>query len=489
MFDIRIDTSSLTYTQFLIPEISSEFIEGANSSTISLEPGVYGFQQVSGVIANLRFEVTTEGLIEYDTAYEEFLSGRGTNTLTVRGFTVTLDARSLSHDLQPMIVGAIVLHRDLTHNLALVPAAGYSFLVASGIVADFRFDLDVNGQVVVDPRYSGFATVSGQTLTISGYQIMIDGRALSHDLLPLLLSVGNEGILTRDRLHELAYIPATGYSFLTASGIVADFRFDLDVSGQVVIDPRYGDFATASGRTLTINGYQVAIDGRQLSHDLVPLLLGNGDVLTRDRIHELTLVPASAYALMASGNPEIQFRITLNTNGEIAILDVPGGLIVMRPEPPPATLRSFYADFFLPARGSVREFCKPKEVLSLREAIRTHREGLIGSFSIRDLLLRNINNLFGGSTSEGEEDEALGILLGCTRAEDLIYLINKLTWDQLDDELDEGDLTQIMDRLKVLFDRRGYLIGFLLRWFFLVENERLPSIDFVNNSGSTLICV
>ena len=54
MIDIRIDTSSLTYTQFLIPELSSEFIEGADAPTIRLEPGVYGFQQMSGSVAKFQ---------------------------------------------------------------------------------------------------------------------------------------------------------------------------------------------------------------------------------------------------------------------------------------------------------------------------------------------------------------------------------------------------------------------------------------------------
>jgi hypothetical protein len=34
--------------------------------------------------------------------------------------------------------------------------------------ADFRFDASVDGQVVIDQRYAGFATASGLALTISG---------------------------------------------------------------------------------------------------------------------------------------------------------------------------------------------------------------------------------------------------------------------------------------------------------------------------------
>ena len=48
MADIRFDTSSLTNTQFLIPERNSELLEGADAPLISLEPGIYIFQQMPG---------------------------------------------------------------------------------------------------------------------------------------------------------------------------------------------------------------------------------------------------------------------------------------------------------------------------------------------------------------------------------------------------------------------------------------------------------
>ncbi|QYO66772.1 hypothetical protein [Leptolyngbya sp. 7M] len=555
MADIRIDTSSLTYKNFLILGQTATPVDGSTGAVLTLLPGTYTFQQPD-IDADFLFDITSEGLVNYTLAHDSFLSGRGTSTLVVRGLSITLDAtllshnllptvresssllrdrthemhllpasrygfyvergiladflfgvdtngqvivdsrfagfaqadgrtlrilgyrltldgRELSHDLKPVVVESF-LPRDRTHELTLIPAFGYTFQPAAGIVADFFFDVDLSGQIVIDPRYGGFATANGRSLTISGYQITIDGQQLSHDL-AVSISAANQNALSRDRTHELMLIPAVGYSFVSAPGIAADFQFALSVDGQVVVDSRYGGFATASGRMLTISGYKVMIDGRELLHDLSPSLLGNQNVLSQDRVHELTLIPASAsaYVLTAFGNPEIQFRITLDTNGGVSILDVPGGLILTRPVPPPATLRAFYAGFFLPNRGSLREFCKPTQEIFVRQAIHDHRKLFFNNFSP----LRDIDNLFSGGTSEEDEDKALNLLLGCSRADDLIDLVNKLTWDRLDDELDESDLTQIMDRLKVLLDRRDYLIGFLLRWFFLVENERLPNMD------------
>jgi hypothetical protein len=60
---------------------------------------------------------------------------------------------------------------------------------------------------------------------------------------------------------------------------------------------RQAGFAQASGRTLTINGYQVTIDSRALCHDLASILLGNQVTLPRPQTHQLTLIPAKSYLL------------------------------------------------------------------------------------------------------------------------------------------------------------------------------------------------
>jgi hypothetical protein len=558
MADVRIDTSHLTYTQFFIPGQFTTFVDGAEAPVIALPTGTYVFLQTS---VTFGFVVTTDGLIDYDKANDSFLEGRGTTRLIVHGFTISLDARALSHDLLPMAVGATVLSRQRVHTLTLVPGESYRFqpggsiadfqislsidgrlivppryqgfarakgraliidgyritidgralshallpfsmlhnfdLLANdrvhdltllpsdgygfqpgGLLADFSFEVHVDGQVVVPPRFQGFARAEGRTLVIDGYRFTLDGRQLTHDLLPFSM-LNSIGVLSNDRVHELTYLPGASYNF-QPGGTIADFSFEIDVSGRLSVDPRFDGFAAVSGRTLVISGYRVLIDGRSLPHDLVPVsLLSDLGVLSRNSVHELRMIPAPGYLLAAPGEPA-DFVYSVHANGTIGIRDVPGGLVVLRPLPPPPGLRSFYADFFMPARGSVREFCKPKQVGSLRTAIREHREGLLHNASIRQGNLDRINELFGGGTSEDEEDEALGILIGSTRAEDLVFLVNTLTWDGLDDDLDEGDLTRIMDRLKVLLDRRQYLAGFLLRAFFLVNDEALPNIDFIN---------
>ncbi|MFJ9646470.1 hypothetical protein, partial [Streptomyces sp. NPDC101206] len=337
-------------------------------------------------------------------------------------------------------------------------------------------------QVAIDPRFTGFAQVSDRRVTIAGYRITIDGRELSHDLTLFLL--GNPGLLSRERAHELVLAPGT-YPFILASGF-ADFTFTLGADGQVAIDPRFTGFAQVSDRRVTIAGYRITIDGRDLRQDLI--LIGGEITLPRDRINEINVIPAKGYTLKTSGESPTEYGFDVQTDGTIGYKNTPPGAIVGRPGPPPGTLRSFYASLFLPPGGSARAFRnKSGNLPSLRDSIRLHRE----REDFRNLWLTTIDALFDGGTDREEEERALGILTGTEHADDLVFLVNKLTWDQLDDELEERDLDSIMDHLVTLFDRRDYLVGFLVRWFYLVDNAVLPTLDFVNvlnpyaNSRST----
>ena len=121
------------------------------------------------------------------------------------------------------------------------PRPGYGFQPASGIVADFRFDVNIDGEVIVDPRYTGFAEATGLTLTLRGYRVTIDAQQLSHDLLPLSM-LGPVPVLSHAQANDVTYIPAAGYGFQPASGIVADFRFDVTIDGELMLDPRYAGF-------------------------------------------------------------------------------------------------------------------------------------------------------------------------------------------------------------------------------------------------------
>lgn len=319
MANIFIDTSNLTHTQFFIPELGFEYLEGAQGTIVPLEPGEYTFQipQFLALVANFKFQVTADGLIDYSPSNDAFLSGRSTTTLTVRGFTITLDARSLSQDLLLNGFKDVILSRTQIHSLALIPGTGYSFRAAPDAIANFSFNVEAKGQVAIAPEYTGFAKTDGTTLTLYGYPITIDGRALSHDL--RLYLIGNEDILPRSQTHQLTLIPTTGYTFWPTIRDLANFRFDLSLAGQIVLDSKYADVARVQADVLTLTGHPITIDGRSLSYDLELYLIGNADILSRNQTYQLQVLPAKGYAFQPAAKIPENFRFEVDLHGQIAV--------------------------------------------------------------------------------------------------------------------------------------------------------------------------
>jgi len=122
---------------------------------------------------------------------------------------------------------------------------------------------------------------------------------------------------------------------------------------------------------------------------------------------------------------------------------------------------------FLRPGASAREFAQP--YASANVAIHQFRRGLSTT------ALKKVRYLFSGSTSEAEEDQALAMILGADYADEIIFLINSLSWQTLIDELDEPDLDQIAVKLSRSLDRRDYRVRAILKRTLLSEAEALQS--------------
>lgn len=325
MAKIRIDTRSLTYTSFTLLERAG-WVDGVDAPAMDLKPGQYHFQQASGIVS-FDFAVSQNGAVDYPSENDRFLRGRGSGTLVVQGFPVTLDARKLSHGLQLQIYKAGMLSRETAHELILAPGSDYMFLAGSGIVPDFAFTLGKDGRLSIDSRYDGFAKADGRTLTISGCTITISGLQLSHALQPADL-FECAPVLSQDQTHELTLIPAPRYLFHSAPGIYASFVFALGIDGNVRIDPSYGNFSAVNGHTLTVNGYRVVLDGTSLPYDLKPAVLGwTGGFLSNTSTHEIRLIPADAYQIEARGSVVPPYTLKIGIGGVVAVH--PKGLLAL----------------------------------------------------------------------------------------------------------------------------------------------------------------
>jgi hypothetical protein len=160
--------------------------------TFNLPDGTYIINPQGG--SNFTFTVSG-GNVGYGADCAAFLSGAGTNTLVLKGFTVTFDARYLIGNglvfWGVLGYGAgdpkgngdkLVIHRTCT----LLPGSNYYFVVGSGLYGDFFFNVEKDGKLTMDSKYALFMRIkTPNTLVIEGFPILIDGRkngtaALAH---------------------------------------------------------------------------------------------------------------------------------------------------------------------------------------------------------------------------------------------------------------------------------------------------------------------
>jgi len=236
-FPVKIDATPLVYRYFVIPGVTSNWVDSRTVQSFDLAPGVYSFQIASGYYADFTFRVTPLGTIDYDVAHNGFLSGRNTSTLTIAGLSVTLDARYLSGSGVLLVIPTTDWITFAT--CRMVPASYYSVQQGSGVVADFNFQLDVNGhwqyKAPYDVLNGGFLAGAGSsTLGFYGYPLLVDARAAGGTGVTVQTIWGMPFSTTSVEAANL--LPAQYFALQVRSGIVSQATFSLSQKGVFTID-------------------------------------------------------------------------------------------------------------------------------------------------------------------------------------------------------------------------------------------------------------
>ena len=99
-FPIEIDATQLTETHFSVPGVTptqqSTQQEELSKRIWLMEPGIYQFKLSNDAIAPVVFEVRADGTVFYEDTLFNFLDGRGSIRLIVKGYPVTVDASLLT---------------------------------------------------------------------------------------------------------------------------------------------------------------------------------------------------------------------------------------------------------------------------------------------------------------------------------------------------------------------------------------------------------
>ncbi|MFF4666016.1 Ig-like domain repeat protein [Streptomyces sp. NPDC001282] len=309
---ISIDTSQLTYPFVAVSGagggarhgLRDGLVDGAADPPPEVRLPVgsgYRLRLGEGTTAAVVFDVRGNGMLDFAPEYDAFLAGRGTRRLAVRGVPVLVDARGLDHPLTPDLPGAAPLASDRTHELRLLPAPGYRLRVEAGTAeGGLGFSVTSGGKVRLTPESAGFAQAVENTLTVRGRTVTIDGRGLSHGLLPVGVPDAAAGaFLPPVTVHRLTLLPAAGYVFHAGPGVPADFSYTVRPDGTVDYDMSCDRFLTGRGTdTLVVGGFPVVLSAADADSDLLGLaaLDGRPDPAPRAP-RELTavLVPAKGY--------------------------------------------------------------------------------------------------------------------------------------------------------------------------------------------------
>lgn len=109
-------------------------------------------------------------------------------------------------------------------------------------------------------------------------------------------------------------------------------------------------------------------------------------------------------------------------------------------------------------------------ILELHNNLQAQRD--LAAQLARQATLEKLRDLFGGGTSEDDEDESLNLFLGATSSADLLFYIQQISWAEMDDEFDEPDMDVIAGKLSVMLQQETHPIYAIL-WRYLGDPNEL----------------
>ncbi len=302
---ITVDATALSAAQFNI-----DFGSGSSTAqvtSLALSPGQHTFSAPPSQ-ASFVFTVTSAGTVDFSSAFDPFVSGRGTSTLTVVGFPMRFDATALSADQFNLSSStSLVASTTSVATFRLLPGA-YDFCAPPSSSCS-PFMVTQSGTVDFSPSLDGYFAGRGtDTLVALGFAINFDATALSAGRFNLNFS----GTLVQDTrpAGSLPLLPGV-YTFC-APPSVGCFNFAVTGQGTVDFDAALDGFVAGRGTgTLRVSGYRITIDATALGSGSFQLNFpeGLGD---NSAAKTFTLTPG-AYSFTSA----IQFTFFVTGNGTV----------------------------------------------------------------------------------------------------------------------------------------------------------------------------
>jgi hypothetical protein len=219
---LDIDATALTSPTFRITPYSPVYVSNATVQSFALASGTYAFSdEANGAFS---FDVDAGGLVSYDPAFETFLDGAGTATLTVRGFDVSFDATALTCPTFRIPHVTTFLATTSVQHATMLPLDFYGFDDTGS--NEIVFHLDYDGHFQLAPGSEDYLFGAGtSTLVIRGFDFTVDATALSSPTFRLL---GHSPIVSTSVVQGFTGIPGSYLFFDVNSN---NFLFNVDADG------------------------------------------------------------------------------------------------------------------------------------------------------------------------------------------------------------------------------------------------------------------
>ena len=271
-FSIQIDATQPTSSFFRIPNVTDNFVEGKDIRSFDLEPGTYAIVLSSSGSVFVTFQVTAEGTVLYEEAYNPVVTGRYSNTLKIIGFAVTLNASGLSNPRVKLYGSGSDF---ITQEPLRLAAGSYSLLLQSGGVTDFTFTVEQDGTFGYDPKFDvgqgGFLQGLGSnTLKLTGYPIKVDPRELAYH--QFFIPGAMFDFEDSSSVRTLMLLPAS-YPFQTPER--TQITFQVTQQGKVDFDTSLDACLKGRGTDqLSLPGFLVSFDARRFRHGIFVFATG-----------------------------------------------------------------------------------------------------------------------------------------------------------------------------------------------------------------------
>lgn len=254
-FPITFDSTAVSATVFNIYPIMSASFAPNVVTTLQLEAATYQFC-VPGGGNCFDFTVNIDGSLAYGAELDTFVSGRGTSTLKVGGFPVTVDATAVHVDRINIAHNEAWNGANVAATYTLVPGA-YSLCVPSENNC-FVFTVSATGLVDYEPSRDTYLSGRGtSSLTVGGFAITVDASTVNADRLNI--DFGTVGTFPITAPAPVTIVPGTYDVCVPASNNC--FRFSVGLDGTLDFDHALDGYVSGRGlRTLTIVGKPITFD-------------------------------------------------------------------------------------------------------------------------------------------------------------------------------------------------------------------------------------